>query len=207
MAVAVRKRHKKNKVGIVPPVPIHRFTVEEYQRMAEVGILSEDAPVELLEGWIVPMPIRKPSHDGTLSLVDEEIQPILPLGWFRRIQSSINTEDSYPQPDFAVVRGPRAQYVKRHPGPKDIAMLIEVADASLLQDSILKARIYARANIPIYWIINLVNRRVEVYTEPTGPTDEPTYRQRRNYGVKAKVPVVIDGQECGRIEVRKLFPA
>jgi Uma2 family endonuclease len=205
MSVAVRKRPKKQ-VAVVPPVPVHRFSVEEYHRLVELGILAEDAPVELLEGWIVPMPIRTPRHDGTLSLADIELRPLLPPGWFLRIQAAIITEDSHPQPDIAVVRGPRAQYVKRHPGPRDIGMLVEVADASLLQDTILKARLYARANIPVYWIINLVNQRVEVYTEPTGPAEEPTYRQRRNCGIRAKVPVVIDGQECGRIEVRKLFP-
>jgi Uma2 family endonuclease len=190
----------------VPPLPVRRFSVEEYCQLAETGILGEDDPVELLEGWIVAMPIRKPSHDGTISLVEEELEPLLPPGWFLRIQAGIVTADSYPYPDIAVVKGPRRQYVQRHPGPPDIAMIVEVSDTTLHEDRSIKQRIYARAGIPIYWIVDLVHRRVEVWSNPVRLANEPAYQNRKTYGLRTAVPVLVAGRQCGQIPVKNLFP-
>jgi Uma2 family endonuclease len=191
----------------MPPLPVRRFSVDEYHRMIETGILTDEDQVELLEGWIVPKMPRKPPHDALISIVHNRvIGPRLPAGWFCRGQSAITTVDSEPEPDVAIIRGSEYDYLERHPGPKDMALVIEVADTTLRRDRTIKVRLYARARVPIYWIINLPGSRVEVYTEPTGPGRTPRFRQRRYHGVAKTLPLILDGREIAQIPVRDLLP-
>lgn len=191
---------------ILPPVPVRRFTVDEYHQMIQAGIIDEDDDVELLEGWIVPKMGRNPPHDTVVSIVTDILPPLLPKGWFRRVQSAITTTASEPEPDIAVVRGTHRDYLGRHPSPADMALVIEVADASLPRDRSLKGQIYAAANVPVYWIINLVDNLVEVYTNPTGPDAAPVYRARQDYRIGDLVPFVIDGRDLGPIPAQELLP-
>src|SRR5207253_10920762 len=115
---------------ITPPSPDYRFTVRQYHRMIEVGILTQNDPVELLEGRIVPKMPHNPPHDTAVDLAQTTIAAILPAGWRVRVQSAITTADSEPEPDVAVVRGPARRYARFHPRPRDIAVIIEVADTS-----------------------------------------------------------------------------
>ena len=174
--------------------------------MVRSGIIGEDDRVELLEGYIVPKMVHKPPHDGTIDLANDGIQPLLPRGWRIRIQQSIVTDDSEPEPDLAVVRGDKRTFLTRHPGPADVGLLVEVSDASLQRDRADKGRLYARARIICYWIINLIDRQVEVYTDPTGPDPSPRYLNRVDYDVNSAVPIVLSGQPCGSIMVRELLP-
>jgi Uma2 family endonuclease len=118
---------------------------------------------------------------------------------------AIQTADSQPEPDLAIVKGPAGRYEARHPKPSEIALLIEVADTTLLDDRNLKGRLYARARLPVYWIINLVERKVEVYTQPRGGK-APAYRERRDYGREESVPLILVGHPMGLIPVRDLLP-
>jgi Uma2 family endonuclease len=191
----------------MPPLPVRRFSVAEYHRMIDSGILTDEDRVELLEGWIVPKMTRNPPHDTVIALlVNRVIGPRLPEGWHCRGQSAVTTADSEPEPDVAVVRGTERDFLKRHPGPKDMALVIEVAETSIRRDRTIKARLYARARIAHYWIVNLPQARVEVYSEPSGPADEPTYAQRRNYGRTRDVPLVLNGEAVAQIPVRELLP-
>ena len=81
-----------------------------------------------------------------------------------------------------------------------------MADSSLQRDRSLKKRLYAVAGIPVYWIVNLLANQIEVYTEPSGPTEKPDYQRQQNYGLTDVVPVVIEGQEVGRLAVQELLP-
>lgn len=189
-----------------PPYPVARFTVDEYHQLIQMGVLTEDDPVELLEGWIVPKMPRNPPHDNAIELAQEALGGLLPQGWRLRIQSAVTLPDSEPEPEVAVVRGPVRNYASRHPHPADVALLIEVADTTLTRDRQDKCRMYARATIVWYWIINLVDRQVEAYSDPTGPGAVPAYRQRQDYGVNDAVPLVIEGREVGRIGVTDLLP-
>lgn len=189
-----------------PSLPVRRFTVDEYHRMIQASILTEDDPVELLEGLVVPKMPHNPPHDGTIDLAREVIQSRLPAGWRVRVQSAITTGDSEPEPDLAVVPGPANRYLDHHPGVGEIATLMEVSDTTLTRDRQDKYRIYARAGITCYWIINLVDRQVEVYTDPSGPDANPTYRRRQDYLANDAIPLVIAGQEVARISVAELFP-
>ncbi len=190
----------------LPPEPVRRLTVDEYHQMIRAGILKEDDPFELLEGWLVPKMTRNPPHDLALGLTEDEITPLLPAGWFRRGQSAVTTADSEPEPDIGIVRGPRRRFAQHHPGPEDMALVVEVADSSLQRDRTTKGRLYARAGIPVYWIVNIPDSQVEVYTGPTGPVDAPAYRQRQDYGLADSAPLVLDGQQVGQIPVRNLLP-
>ncbi len=188
-----------------PPFPVYRFTVEQYHRMIETGILTENDRVELLEGWIVPkMPHTFP-YDGTIWLAQTALLSQLPAGWIVRIQSAITTADSEPEPDLAVARGPGLRYLSTHPEPKALTLLIEVADTTLAEDRADKGRLYARARIPIYWIINLPDAKVEVYSQPKGGK-APAYRQHQDYAVPQSIPLILSGAEVGQIAVRELLP-
>jgi Putative restriction endonuclease len=190
-----------------PPFPIHRFTVDEYHQMIQKGILQEDDPVELLDGWIVPKMPRNPPHDATINKVQGVLWTILPSGWQLRIQSAITTDSSEPEPDFVIVPGPPERYLSNHPRPQDIAVIVEVADSSLAHDREEKGKLYAQARIPIYWIINLVNRQVEVYSRPSGPDPSPGYRRREDYLISDAVPLALAEKEVGLVAVKSLLPA
>jgi len=174
--------------------------------MIEADIIDEDTPVELLEGWLVQKMGRNPPHDLATGQLQDLLPPLLPPGYFVRIQGAVTTDTSEPEPDGMVVRGKRRDYAKRHPGPKDSVLIAEVADSSLRRDRGWKKRIYARARVAVYWIVNLVDNQVEVYTEPTGPAKQPDYRQRTDYKPGDKVPVVIDGRVVGQLLVDDLLP-
>jgi Uma2 family endonuclease len=154
---------------VVRPAPtLYRLSVAQYQDMIRVGVLREDEKVELLEGLLVEKMTRNPPHDTALMLVQAALNAQLPSGWLTRIQCAVTSADSVPEPDVAVVLGPPRRYLRAHPSPADIALVVEISDTSLDFDRTDKLRIYARARIPVYWIVNLPDRCVEVYTQPRG---------------------------------------
>jgi hypothetical protein len=174
--------------------------------MVQTGVLTENDPVELIDGWIVPKMPHNPPHDSAVELCEERLRPLIPAGWRVRIQSAITTPDSEPEPDLVVVAGTARSHSSRHPEPREIALVIEVADSSLSFDRGGKSAAYARSGIVCYWIINLVNRQLEVYTDPSGPAPSPSYRQRTDYGANTSVPLVIGGQQVALIPVSDLLP-
>jgi Uma2 family endonuclease len=190
----------------IPPLPVHRISVQEYHQMIAMGILREGDPYELLEGWIVPKRTRNLPHDVALALTDQAIGSRLTDRWHRRGPSAVTTSESEPEPDVAAVRGSPRDYRHAHPGPPDMALVVEVAGTSLPEDRTVKGRIYARAAAPAYWIVNVADMQVEVYTDPTGPDPVPVYRQRQDYLPGDLVPFVLDGVERGPIPVQDLLP-
>ena len=184
---------------------IARFSVTRYQRMIETGILTAEHRVELLENYVVLKLPRNPPHDSTLQRMLRPLMRSLPSGWDLRIQSGIVLDDSQPEPDFAVVRGSSVDYETRQPGPTDIGLVIEVADSSLLRDQRDKTRIYARGGIPCYWIVNLVDHRIEVYTQPSGPVAVPSYQAFQTYQPGDDIPLVLDGNQSALIPDSELL--
>jgi Uma2 family endonuclease len=184
---------------------MYRFTVKQYHRLIEAGILTADDRVELLDGRIINKMPRHPPHNGSIGRITRRLVRILPDEWLVRVQCAITLRHSEPDPDFAIVRGPDEVYFRRHPRRRDIGVLIEVADSTLLQDRREKGRLYAQARIPEFWIINLVEAQVEVYTQPRAGRS-PGYRQRRDYGTDESVPLVLAGREVARIPVPELLP-
>ena len=145
-------------------------------------------------------------HTVAAGLLLDLLPRLLPSGWFLTVQDPIVTLDSLPEPDAALIRGARREYLERRPTAADIALVVEVADTSLEQDRSLKKRLYARAGIVVYWIVNLVERQIEAYTDPAGHAQEPDYRECRIYGPADEIPVVLDENEAGRLSVRELLP-
>src|SRR5262249_24217985 len=157
-------------------------------------------------GYLVHKMSRSPPHNGTLRKVEKRLSRLLPAGWEVCIQSGITLADSEPEPDLAVVREDPAEYITRHPGPADIGLVIEVADTSLPSDRSDKARIYARAGIAVYLIVNVSDRQIEVYTAPSGPTAAPAYALRRDYLPGDSVPLILDAAAVANIPVNELLP-
>ncbi len=184
----------------------HRFSVAEYHKLIEIGILTEDDNLELLEGYLVHKMSRNPPHDAALQLIQDTLPRLLPGGWCLRMQSAVTLGGSEPEPDGAIVRGNARSYSSRHPGPSDVGVVIEVADTTLAGDRADKGRIYARASIPYYWIVNLVDHQVEVYTDPSGPTATPAYAQRQDRRLGDDIPLTLDGAAVATIPVGDLLP-
>jgi hypothetical protein len=192
--------------GPLPPSPPRQFTVAEYHDMIAAGFFAKDERFELIDGWVVPMLTRTPAHNYCLEVASDVIRPLLPRRWRLRIHSAVTTNDSEPAPDIAVVRGPARRHLYRHPCPADIAMLIEIAESTLDLDRDVKGPMYARAQIAIYWIINLIDNQVEVYADPVGGRNA-RYRRGKVYGSNGAVPLVIVGKQVGRVAVRDLLPS
>jgi Uma2 family endonuclease len=174
--------------------------------MIEAGILTDDDPVELLEGCLIKKMPKKPRHRLVTRRLRDTVERLLPTGWYVDSQEPFVTTDSAPEPDIMVARGDSEQYYNRHPRAGEVAVIMEVADATLQRDRVLKKRLYARAGIPVYEIVNLPERKFELYTDPTGPADEPDYRTRRDYGPAEAMPLLLDGREVGLLAVGDLLP-
>jgi Uma2 family endonuclease len=144
-----------------------KWTVEDYHTMIESGVLR-DRKVELIEGEIIEMSPETPIHYNTASQNSNYLRDILQGKAAVRFNGPITLDTSEPEPDIAIVRLPESIYSARHPGPEDIYWLIEVAKTSLSKDLDLKTAIYAAANIPEYWVLDLANPRIIVFREPQG---------------------------------------
>jgi Uma2 family endonuclease len=159
------------------PGELHTWVVADYHQMIESGILTPNCPVELLEGRIVRMSPQRPFHASSVHRTNKYLSKLLGVGAAStqenraevRIQSPITLgDDSEPEPDIAVVFTDINEYADRHPAPKDIYLLIEVADTTLTKDRQLKSRIYAKNLVSEYWILDLQNRQVYIYRSPAG---------------------------------------
>jgi len=178
------------------------MTVGQYERLVDTGVLDGE-PIELINGLLVNKMGKKPPHVCASEAMRDELLPMLPRGWRLTIEAPIRIPDfDEPEPDLAIVRGTRSEYKNRHPGPADVALLIEVAETTLDRDRGEKMAAYARSNVPAYWIVNLVDRQLEVYSSPT----PAGYQQRRVVVPGEEVSVVIDGTVVGRIAVSAIFP-
>jgi Uma2 family endonuclease len=182
-----------------------RFSVSEYHRLIELGILTEDDNLELLEGYLVHKMSRNPPHDAAIQKGTKRWLRLLPPGWDLRVQSAITLTDSEPEPDFAVVRGDETTYLARHPAPADIALVVEVSDSTLPGDRDDKGRIYARAGIACYWIVNLNDRQVEEYTLPSGPVADPKFGQRVDHRPGDSMSLLL-GATTVQVAVQDLLP-
>ena len=147
---------------------IHRFTVDDFARMGETGIFTEDDRVELIDGEIRDMAPISPPHAWTASRLVELMIPRLAGRAHVRVQNPIRLgRHTEPLPDLAVA-GRTSAYTNRHPDAADVLLVIEVADSSLHFDRSEKAPRYGRAGIPETWLVDFAARTVTVYNDP-GP--------------------------------------
>lgn len=186
--------------------PLLRLSVEQYHQMIAAGILDKSDRIELLEGLLVLKMAKNPPHRAATKLARTSLEAIVPQGWYVDAQEPITLENSEPEPDIVIVRGETRDYLDRHPGSEDVALVMEISDSTLERDRTLKKRLYARAEIPIYWVLNLSERQLEIYTQPNPLGENPTYQQRRDFQESDRVEVVISGEAIGAIAVRDLLP-
>lgn len=163
------------------------FTVDEYYRMAEAGILSEDDRVELLEGEIVEVAAIGSRRAACVKRPNELLGQRVAEETIVRVQSPIRLlERTEPEPDLALL-GPRDDYYAGgHPGPEDVLLVVEVAETSGEYDSDVKLPLYARAGIPEAWIVDLTKERIEVHSRPVDGEYRETARSRRGETVASQ---------------------
>jgi len=186
----------------IPDLPIWQMSVEQYHAMIQAGILTEDDRLELLDGWLVPKMSKNPRHVLVLELLAQQLQALLPAGWYLRRQEPITLPESEPEPDLCVVRGTPRTYLDHHPEPQDVGLVVEVADTTLAVDRGRKLSIYARAQLPEYWIINLARSCMDVYRHPIISADGTGhYSVMVTYHSGQMVSVMLHESPVGEIEV------
>lgn len=184
-----------------------RFTIEEYHRLIELGFFPEGDRTELIRGEAIEMVSKGKPHTVCCSLLIRELSKLLDSRAILRCQDPITLANhSEPEPDFSIVQNRDDNYLSHHPMPDDILLVIEIADSSLDYDRQVKLPLYAEAGISDYWIINLLEKQLEIYTTPyqksTGTFD---YRQKQ-----VKLPnetVSIPGFEELILDLNRVFPA
>lgn len=145
----------------------HRFSAVDYYRMAETGVLKPDARVELLDGKIIDMSPIGPFHGGLVNRLSRLFNKQAGGRWLVSTQNPIHLDDhSEPQPDLMLLKPAPDDYTSRHPVPDDVFLLVEVSDTTLAFDRDRKLPLYGRAGISEVWIVNLLEKTIEVYREP-----------------------------------------
>lgn len=156
------------------------FNVDEYQRMAEAGILSNKDRVELIRGEILAMSPIGPPHNGAVLRATNALVPIVGHRAIVGIQGAIRLDDyDEPQPDVYLLRPRDDFYTTGHAGPPDIFLIIEIADSSLDFDRTVKAALYAETAVTEYWIADIVNDCVWVHLRPEGNSYQVVRRHAR----------------------------
>ena len=177
------------------------ISAEQFGRMQAAGVF-EGQRVELLDGELYEV-TKNPPHNYAVDALAEALRSLLPRDVYRvREEKSIEPWGHWwPEPDIAVVRGPKQRYLGRHPGPADIVLIAEVCETSP-QDRTKKLTGYAEAGFPVYWILDLSLRQLEVYANPTGGA----YPTPKILGETESVELVIQRQVVGQIAVADLLP-
>lgn len=159
---------ERERSSVPPPeLPHARISVVEYRRMLAAGVLEQGNRIQLLDGWLVPDMTRGPIHDDLLIFLDELLRSACPADLQVRNQLAITLATSEPEPDLAVARRTdRAARRAGHPGGSDVVLVVEIADSCPSVDRQLKARLYAEAAIPIYWLVSVPEEAVIVMTDP-----------------------------------------
>jgi Uma2 family endonuclease len=183
------------------PSPVARLTIEQYEALVESGVFTKRDSFHLVNGVLVTKVTKNRPHVIATEETRRNLERIVPSGWHVMSEAPVCLPpNSIPEPDVALVRGKPKDHAD-HPRPADLALIVEVAEASVSEDRMM-ALVYGAAGIPVYWILNLKRRQVEVYT----------LKQRGGYGkpriFKAghSVPVMIEGREVGQIAVIDILP-
>jgi len=178
----------------------YRFSVRQYHELVRLGIITEDDPVELLDGLLVKKMGKNPPHRIVKRLLVRALERIVPESWYVEEQEPITLSRSEPEPDVMIIRGDPRDHLP-HPTPPNIGLAVEIADSSLARDRAWKRRLYAKAGIPIYWIVNLADNTIESYHEPASGDYMETSIARAG----DQLPVMLDGQTIGSIDVASVL--
>lgn len=187
------------------PLTVRQWRRAEYERLVDLGVFRGE-PIELIGGQLVVAEPQGAYHASAISAAEYTLRAALPPGWIVRTQLPVSLDDeSEPEPDLVVVPGRPADYRGSHPTRP--ALAVEVAESSLEFDRERKGSLYARAGISEYWIVNLVNRIVEVYRDPEpDPTARYGWRYRSVTSLTTPDVVVPLAFASSQIAVADLLP-
>jgi Uma2 family endonuclease len=181
----------------------YRFTVAQFSQMRRDGTIGPQERVELIDGLVVTKVSKNPPHILVGKLLFSALQGIIPAGWHVTKDDDVAVSNhDQPQPDLAVVRGSPRDYVDRYATAADIALAAEISESTLASDRLVKMPRYASGKIPVYWIVNLVDLQLEVYSNPVGAM----YTDRTVFTPGQEIPVLIDERPVGRIAVSEILP-
>jgi Uma2 family endonuclease len=172
---------------------IRLLTVKDYHQMGDTGIFTPDEHIELLAGQIVKKPVKGPSHSAAVKRIDRLLRSRLGQQVLVQLQDPVQLDDySEPEPDIALLVPSPTDYEEHHPTGVDVYLLIEVSDSTLSRDCEFKAEIYARSGIADYWVLDIPNRQLHVFREPSSS------------GYRSKITITEEGHiaplafpECG----------
>ena len=166
-------------------------------------MLDDPDKVELIDGFLVKKMAKNPPHIATVKRIYKSLDGLLPTGWTWQKEDPVRIPNfDEPEPDFAVLRGSDDDYNGRIPEHSDVALVVEVAESTLERDRGRKQMTYANGGIAVYWIVNLIDSQVEVYSDPAADG----YLSRQDFKPGQDVPVMIGGSEIGRIAVVSILP-
>jgi Uma2 family endonuclease len=185
------------------------MTAEEYFRAIDADVFAHNRRIELWEGYIHEKMAKKLPHTVSQGKIMLALTQHLPEGWTLWPEGPILIDDfTAPLPDLAIVRGRLDDYYRRGSNPKsgEIGLVIEVAETSRRKNPSESLKVYARAELPHYWLVNLVAARVEVYSQPRIEGAVASYAMVHMFESGNDVPLVLENQEVARIPVRDILP-
>jgi Uma2 family endonuclease len=185
------------------PSPLYRMTLEQYESLITSGFFTKRDDVHLINGYLVTRMAESTLHGAICEMIRLAIEAFLLATWHTRSEKGLRipAQISMPRPDLVIVRGVPRDYLARYPEPADTALVVEVSNTSLDEDRAM-ADIYGAGGVPVYWIVNLVDGQVEVYSNP-GPAGYASFEVLAPPHV---LRVVIDGVEVGGIPVADILP-
>jgi Uma2 family endonuclease len=188
------------------PVRTRRWTRAEYDRLIDIGVFLPHEPLELLAGELIVSEPQGSAHYTAIGLVEDALRAVLEPGWLVRSQGPVELDDeSEPEPDVAVTRGLRRTFSRRHPSRP--ALVVEISDTSLAFDREHKGSLYARAHLDDYWVLNLVDRVLEIYRRPVLDPSAPFgWRYASREVLSAESFVELLAAPGARILVSDLLP-
>ena len=188
----------------------YRLSANDYFRMVDADIIPTERRVGLWEGYLYEKMAKKMAHSGASSKVTTALIRAIPNEWCLWPENPILIDNfTAPLPDVSVVRGCSDDYTGRDSVPKagEVGLVVELAESSLRKNLTTTLQIYARAGLPVYWVVNLVARRVEVYSEPrVEESGVARYTSVAMFEGDQDVPLVLDGREIALIPASDLIP-
>jgi Uma2 family endonuclease len=181
-----------------------RLTVDQYEAMVNSGVFTKHDQFTLINGLLVAKTPKSPRHTYIAKNLARKLKGLIPSGWDFRIEDAVRLPDSEPEPDLSMARGDIEDYAERHPEPADLAIVVEVAASNVSEDRQM-ADVYGPAGIPVYWIVNVKARQVEVYTL-LKRQGIPRYGKPRIFKTGQSVPLIVEGREVGRIAAADILP-
>jgi Uma2 family endonuclease len=187
------------------PRPLYRMSLEQYESLIATGFFTKHDDVHLINGYVVNRMAESPEHGAVCDVIRRTMEVILlaVAGWHARGQNGLKipSQVSIPRPDLAIVRGDWRDYLNRYPESRDTALVVEVSVSSLDEDRAM-ADIYAAGGVPVYWIVNVDDGQVEVYSDP-GPSG---YQSHEVLAPGHVLSVMVNGVEVGEIPVSDILP-